>query len=386
MRIGQLTDCYLPVLNGVTNLVRTHKAQLQRLGHQSPVFTVGHRDYADEEADIVRSWGIPLGDTGYFAAAAYSREAQAHLATMDVLHAHHPFVAGQLALRYGRHFGRPIVYTNHTRLDLYAGTYAPSPLSRLAQRMVYWYMPRFASRCDLVIAPSDGLAAVMRGRWGVTVPVEVVPNGIDLARFRRSAGARVRTKLGLPADGTLAIYTGRLGLEKNLGFLLRAFARVAASEPELHLLLLGGGPQAEALKAMVAELGLGERVILPGAVAYEQVPDYLSAADLFVSASVTEVHPMSLIEALAAGLPAVGMMSPGVADTIEDGVNGLLAAGHLTSFAEALGRVATDAAFRARLAEGALRSGARYGIERTTEQTVELYRRLLNGRAGKRIE
>jgi glycosyltransferase involved in cell wall biosynthesis len=381
MRIGQLTDCYVPVLNGVTNMVRTHKAQLERLGHQAPVFTAGHLDYVDEEADIVRSWGLPLGGTGYCAAPGYGRHAQVRLARMDVLHAHHPFVAGRLALRYGRRFGQPVVYTNHTRLDLYAGVYVPRPLRGLARRILRRYMPRFATQCDLIIAPSAGLAKVMREQWGVKRPVTVVPNGIDLARFRRPERAVSRTDLGLPPSGSLAIYTGRLGVEKNLPFMLRAFAQAVPDRPEARLLLLGDGPQAAALRELAGELRLGERVFLPGGVPYEQVPAYLAAADLFVSASFTEVHPMSLIEGLAAGLPALGVISPGVADTVEDGVNGLLTAHDVDAFSRALRRLLTDADLRARLAEGARRSSARYSIARTTGRMVELYQRLLNHRA-----
>jgi glycosyltransferase involved in cell wall biosynthesis len=383
MRVGQLTDCYLPVLNGVTNLVRTHKAQLERLGHQAPVFTAGHLDYADREPDIVRSWGVPLGDTGYYAAPGYSRRVQSSLATMDLLHAHNPFIAGLLALRYGRRFGQPVVYTNHTRLDLYAAVYVPRPLRRLARRLLRWYMPRFAARCDLVIAPSAGLARVMREGWGIRSPVVVVPNGIDLARFRRPAKPAHRSELGLPGSGPLAIYTGRLGEEKNLAFLLRAFARAIASErpgsrqEAPHLLLVGDGPQAPALQTLVGELDLERYVTLTGAVPYERVPTYLAAADLFVSASITEVHPMSLIEGLAAGLPALGVISPGVADTIEDGANGLLTGHDLTAFGRALRRLLTDADLRVRLAEGARQTRAHYGIEHTTAQIVKHYECLL---------
>jgi glycosyltransferase involved in cell wall biosynthesis len=129
-----------------------------------------------------------------------------------------------------------------------------------------------------------------------------------------------------------------------------------------------------------SELGLGGRVTLAGAVPYEEVSTYLATADVFLSASVTEVHPLSLIEGLAAGLPALGVVSPGVADTIEDGVNGLLVPHDLAAFAQAFQRLMTDASLRARLAEGARRTSARYSIEYTTTRIVELYEQLLENR------
>jgi len=377
MRIAQLTDCYLPVLNGVTNFVRTHQAQLARLGHHAPIFTTGHLGFPDPELGVVRSWGVPLGRTGYHAALGYSRQAQIHLAMTDLVHVHHPFFAGALALRYGQRFGLPVVYTNHTRFDLYAEALVPRPLRGLARRLLHRYIPRFAARCDLVIAPSVGLAKVMRDKWDVRSPVVVIPNGIDLTRFRRPTTVRRRSEMGVPIDGLLVIYTGRLGPEKNLGFLLRAFARAAAHEPAAHLLLVGDGPQVAPLQKLIRELGLRERVKWIGAVPYECVPGYLAAADLFVSASVTEVHPLALIEALAVGLPALGIASPGVADTIEDGVNGLLTERDPEAFATVLRRLLTDVDLRARLADGARRSSQKFSIERTTAHIVAHYERLL---------
>jgi 1,2-diacylglycerol 3-alpha-glucosyltransferase len=377
VRLAQLTDCYLPVINGITNLVQAHKAQLERLGHHAPVFTTGHRGFRDLDGDVHRSWGVPLGQSGYYAAPAYDRPAQLALAQADLLHAHHPFVAGRLALRYGRRSGQPVVYTNHTRLDMYAEVYVPRPLRGLTRWLLQRYMPRFAARCDLVIAPSESLAAVMRERWGIRTPLHVVPNGVELTRFRCPDAGSIRKDLALPANAVLALYTGRLGVEKNLGFLLRAFARAEPQRAGAHLVLLGDGPQADHLRALVARLGLGRRVILAGAVPYERVPAYLAAADLFVTASVSEVHPMSVIEALAAGLPVVGVRAPGLADTVQSGVNGVLTDHDPEAYAQGLRQALADADLRARLGAGACRSATCYSIERTTERILELYTALL---------
>src|SRR5258707_1544612 len=108
------------------------------------------------------------------------------------------------------------------------------------------------------------------------------------------------------------MYLWRLGAEKNLAFLLRSFGGVAAACQEVVLALVGDGPETDKLRDQAQKLGLASRVFFLGQVPHADVPAYLHAADVFVTASETEVHPFSLIEAMAAGLPALGIASPGV--------------------------------------------------------------------------
>ena len=118
MRIGMMTDVYKPHISGITNYISLNKRFLEKEGHQVFIFTFSDEDYQDDESNVIRSPGLPLLDTGYFFNINYRREARALLRTMDVVHVHHPFLSGSLALRYCRPRGTPIVFTNHTRYDL----------------------------------------------------------------------------------------------------------------------------------------------------------------------------------------------------------------------------------------------------------------------------
>jgi glycosyltransferase involved in cell wall biosynthesis len=160
--------------------------------------------------------------------------------------------------------------------------------------------------------------------------VALVPHGVDTARFRPNTGlaesAALRAALGLP-PGVLALYTGRLLHGKGLETLLEAFSRVAPERPDLHLVFVGSGEgQAlsveEALRQRSAELGLSPRVLFAGR--RERVEDWLCAADLFVFPSVNEALGISLVEAAACGLPAIGSRTGGIVDVIEEGRSGLL--------------------------------------------------------------
>ena len=121
MRIGMVTACYKPVINGVTQMVSLYKQYLEQLRHEVTVFTLGKPDPQGDEAGVIRSPGLPLGQTGYYFGIRYTREAQSRLMTMDVLHGHHLFMSVEMAHRYSH---APLVYTNHTRYDLYAAAYS----------------------------------------------------------------------------------------------------------------------------------------------------------------------------------------------------------------------------------------------------------------------
>src|SRR5512145_2167764 len=113
MRIGMMTEVYKPRVSGITNYISLNKKSLEDLGHEVFVFTFGDEDYHDEETNIIRSPGIPLIQTGYYISTHYKREARHLLRTMDIVHVHHPFMSGNLALRYCRPTGIPILFTNH---------------------------------------------------------------------------------------------------------------------------------------------------------------------------------------------------------------------------------------------------------------------------------
>ncbi len=377
MRIGLLTDSYKPVVNGITNFVALHKKQLEARGHKPFVFTLGHVDYEDEEVRVIRSEAVPLSDTGYYISFTYNRRARRKLPTMDIFHVQHPFLAGRIAMGYRRRYGIPLVYTNHTRYDLLAQHYVPLLPDNLSQLFLDAYLPYFTSQCDLVIAPCNSIRDLLVERFGVTARIKVIPNGIDLKPFQQPTTSRTRAELGLPEQAKVAIFVGRIAWEKNLFFLLQAFASIHSQVPDLYLLLVGGGPETKQLQELAHQLGVADRVIFVGQVPYEDVPGYLKMADAFVTASVTEVHPLSVIEAVAAGLPVVGIRSPGVADTVIDGVHGFLTRLDLAEFGLRLVELMNNDALRAEMSARALADSRQYAIEHTSQRILDCYEEIL---------
>jgi 1,2-diacylglycerol 3-alpha-glucosyltransferase len=370
VKIGMVTACYKPVINGVTRMVTLYKAELEALGHEVTVFTLGEPDPAGEDDNVIRSPAMALGKTGYYVTFGYNREAREELREMDIIHCHHLFMGVEMAHRYGR---CPIVYTNHTRYDLYTGAYIPLP-QPAADAVMRQIWPDFTDYCDVVITPSASIRDVMRD-FGVRRPIRVIPNGIDLQPFAHPPAPRSRASLGVPEEAVLVAYTGRLASEKNLLQLLGQFALAREIVPTLHLLLIGGGPAVNELQLEAERLGVTAAVHLAGSIPYTEVGNFLVAADLFATASITEVHPLTVIEAMAAGLPVAAVSSPGIVDTVEHGRTGYLSS-RPAGLSGAIVALASNPERRRQMGEAAQLASARYDIKKTVAETLALYQEL----------
>ena len=376
MRIGMMVDVYKPHVSGITQYISLNKKFLEKMGNDVYVFSFGGEDYPDEETNVVRSPGLPLVDTGYYISFRYRRQARQLLYTMDVVHVHHPFLSGSLALRYCRPNGIPIVFTNHTRYDLYAHAYFPILPDVVGETMLQAYMPTFCRSCDLVVAPSPGMRDILE-RLGVDTPIKVLPNGVDLEPFSRQVEPVDRARFGFNPEDVVLIYVGRLGPEKNLPFLLRSFSGTAQAYEQAALLIVGDGPERDNLQDRARSMGLGHKIHFTGMVDYKELPRYLAAADAFVTASVTEVHPLSVIEAMAAGKPVLGINSPGVGDTVENGVTGYLSSEELAAFTAKMVRLVNEHDQRRKMGENARQAAANYAIERTCGLLEDQYEQLV---------
>ena len=371
-----MADTYKPYVSGITNYIDLNKRVLEAEGNEVYVFTFGDLDYKDDEPRVVRNPGVALADTGYYLSLRYKTEYRKLLQTMDVAHVHHPFLSGRLALSYCRRAGIPIVFTNHTRYDLYAQARMPLMPTEVSQSLLQAYMPDFCDAVDLVISPSPGMEKILR-KYSVVSPIEVVPNGVDMRPFQQ-AEPLSRLDFGFSEQDILLVYAGRLAPEKNLEFLIRSFAGVSQIIPKVYLLIIGGGQKQfeDELKPLPSRMGIGDRVRFVGMIPYDKLPSHLAMCDAFVTASVTEVHPLSVIEAMGAGLPVLGIDSPGVGDSILDCETGLLATNDLASFTARLTYLCMDSAQRIIMGSAAREASEQYDIERTTKVMLQHYTRL----------
>jgi glycosyltransferase involved in cell wall biosynthesis len=233
-----------------------------------------------------------------------------------------------------------------------------------------------------VIAVSQAVAESLR-RSGVVEPskITVVHNGIDTDRFARPADAAGERG----GDSPVLVGTvGHLAPIKGHDVFVRAAALVSARRRGVHFVVIGEdkSPQMghrKSLESLVAELGLSGSVRMPGW--QDDIPGALSSLTLFVSAARSEPFGLSIVEAMAAGLPVVAAASEGASEIIEDGLSGrLVPVGDHESLAEAIGALLDDPSERSRLGRNALLAARRrYSLARMAGDTERVYREVLAG-------
>ena len=375
MRVGLFSNAYHPLISGVVNSLEGIRDGLLQSGHQPYLFAPEVRGYRDEaHSGVFRFASVEMTKrVSYPIPIPYSNKLFKLIKglDLDVIHAHHPFLLGEVAATFARRKRVPLVYTFHTQLEQYSH-YIPLN-QQVVRGMARSGLNRYLNKCDLVIAPSEGIRGLLDS-YGVTARVATLPNAIDIARFRQPTGGQDwRRALGISKDAVVTLSVGRLGREKNLDFLLRSFARMAAS-PEHVLVIVGDGTERSRLRSLAQSLDLEDRVLFPGAVPYSEMPAVYSACDLFAICSTTEVKPLVVLEALASGLPVLAVAACGTSDTLRHRVDGWLSPANEEAYVEGWKALAEDTPFRQELGRAARQTALAYSFEHYLRGLTELYR------------
>jgi glycosyltransferase involved in cell wall biosynthesis len=216
--------------------------------------------------------------------------------------------------------------------------------------------------------------------YGVT-SATMIPNGVDVAAYGCAATPRDawRAAHGLRDDEIVYLCVGRLYAQKNHALLLRAFAAMARKQTGARLVVIGEGELRRALEAQATALGIAARVRFLGI--RRDVPDALAASDVFVLASDYEGHPLSVMEAMAAGLPVVATAVGGVPELVTEGKTGLLVpAGDADALAAAMTRLAARALRESMSRRARERAVRDFGVQTMVDAYARLYRKLVNRR------
>jgi len=292
----------------------------------------------------------------------------------DVIHVHIPGPMLIPAVLAGRVRHVPVVL-KFANLSPGRGIWVDVPERGLRRRPI----EAAARRVDGVVAISSRIArAAEEGGWR---RVGRIPNGIDLVAMAEELPPRALARRTLALEGDpLVLFVGRLSWQKGADVLLDAWVRFVKRRPRARLLVLGEGPDEVKLRRQAEALGIAGSVDFRGL--RRDVGPHYAAADFFVLPSRYEGFPNVLLEAMAAGLPAIATRVSGSEDALEDRRNGILVPpGEAAPLVEALLELADNPNMRAIVgAEARKTAEGRYDIHRVAEQTLAFYRELIERR------
>lgn len=330
MRVAIFTETYLPYINGVVTHVKILKEGLENKGHQVLIVTADvNASHHYIQDGILRCPAKEFKSLyGYGVAFPISNTRQNMIAQFapDIIHIHNEFGVGLTGVRVAKRLNVPLVYTLHTLYDDYIYYISPKHLTGATKRISHKYMGFLGKRADVLTGPSkkcaDYFAAI-----GIDKPVYVIPNSVETEMFNPSTissiqKAEIREQYNIPADAFLCCFIGRLGKEKAIDVLLEMWKNTITAEDNMHLMIVGDGPYKAEFMELANQLGIGHQVTFTGAIPHEQLPPYFATCDVYLTASLSEMYSISMLEAMASGLPVVQKLDPDNIDQIKSGVNG----------------------------------------------------------------
>ena len=378
LRIGQFTDTFLPIVDGVGRVALAYAETLSRMGHQvtvgCPMYDTGHRGGLPFEIVDYKAAALP-GMKQYKQGEApmdphYRKRMK--MIPLDIVHAHSPFTAGSEALRLAVQRKIPLVGTFHSK---YYDDFLKATKSETLAKWGTKFVVDFFERCDEVWVVGDGTADVLRG-YGYEGEIQVMPNGVALRPVDKDAVNEVNRRWQL-GNEPMFLFVGQMNWKKNIQTVLEACALLRQEGQKFRLMLAGQGPDMRAIEEKVYQLGLQPCTYMAGHITDMRLLDGLYArADLFAFPSLYDNAPMVIREAAVMGTPSVLVRGSSAADVVQDGVNGYLCENSAESLRDVLQGVLTDKETLGRISRCAQET-IPVPWEKLLQGAVERYERLI---------
>lgn len=293
----------------------------------------------------------------------------------DILHVADCFATAEAALSRARKSGIPIVGTNHFHPDnlLHYLKLSKGNTGYKALKKALWvYFRRVYNYASVITVPTQTAADIVE-RVGVTPPIRVISNGLDFALFkRRQVSEAVFARYGIDPAIPRVLTVGRVEKEKRVDVLIEAFSRMEKGSAQL--IIVGKGKEEARLKKIARERGISRLSVFVGPMPNNELYQFYCISDVYATASEVELQGLSIMEAMAYGLPIAAARSMAIPELVRDEVNGLLfAPGNSADAAEKIARLIADPALRRIMASESLRLIQAHDFAKTLDAFEEAY-------------
>lgn len=326
MIIGELTETFPPMQDGVGRVCWAYCQTLEKKGHQA--YYIAPEDPAHTRIEGLKTLtykGIQIPGQNYrLGVPDWSTDFRKDVRTIpfDILHIHSPFLSARVAREIQRENPHiPIVATFHSKYydDAFKITHSKKISSGIVKLVLSVY-----NKCDAVWAVNQETAGVLRA-YGYKGFIDIAPNGTDVYDIDTEQAALTRRRLGIPENRKVLLFVGQISRKKNIHSILRASAILKKEGLDFVLLLAGEGPDRGNLEKLTGELNLQDRVGFLGFIRNgDELRSLYALSDLFVFPSVYDNAPMVVREAAVNGTASVLVRGSCSAEGITDGENGFL--------------------------------------------------------------
>ena len=333
MKIALLSETYFPYMNGVTTHVKTLKDGLTALGHEVLVVTCSpttKKHYIKDGVLYCPAKAIK-SIYGFGVAYPYSKKRLEILREFnpDIIHVHTEFSMGLFGIWAAKKLKKTLVYTLHTAYDDYVYYVMPKVLARMVGgKVLDKFLGLYAGRSKAIVGPSPKCFEYIK-KTSHRKKVRILPNSVEMTLFDPSKidekqVNEIRNKLKIPKDAFVACFVGRMGTEKSVDVTLDFLAKTLKKDDNIYFVAIGDGPDLENLKKQASDLNLQDRVRFTGKVEHDKLPIYYAMSKLYLTSSLTEMNSISMLEAMAMGLPVLQRMDEVNKDQILEGKNGYI--------------------------------------------------------------
>lgn len=324
MKIGEFSDSFLPIIDGVGRVVYSYCEAIANKGHECtavvPLDKFGYRgkypfeiiDYYARKVPVMSSYdaGLPVFDLHF--------NARMDMTDFDIVHVHTPFIAGIEGIKYARDRKVPIVGTFHSK---YYDDFLQMTGSKVIAGFGTDVVISFYNHCDEVWAVSENSAETLRD-YGYKGNIEVMPNGMMIKDLDPSWPLKAKEYFNLNDDPCL-LFVGQQNWKKNILRVLEACALLKKDGIKFNLILAGKGPHEEEIKAKIKELDIEEEAHCVGHILREDLLSGLYMhSKLFLFPSLYDNAPMVVREAASCSTPSIVVEGSSSAEIVEDGANG----------------------------------------------------------------
>ena len=333
MTIALFSDSFFPTKSGVVTVVVQLREQLIKLGHKVLLVTVETtEDYKSDDPLVYQAKSKPLGlGTDQFIGIPFLPHLLKFLKenNVDLIHCHTEFGIGAAAIYCSKRLHIPAICTTHTMWTEFYKYYVPFA-KFISPRLVARFMRNFYKRFNALIAVSTKAKNYTKNKKMLPkMPSVVIPNSIDNSQFAKTSltaheKQKLRKQYGIKNKDVVLLFLGRIAEEKRVYELLTICKQIVKKCDNCKVLFVGNGPAHTSLMNMSSKEIDEGKIIFTGFVEWQKVHNFYETADIFITASLSEMHSMTILEAELSSLPIVVRDDESYYDCVFNGQNGFL--------------------------------------------------------------